>query len=85
MTLRLRCIRCGVLADLDPTDIDPGACAACRAKFWGMAHIGESYPRRAALWFRHLKHRDTHPTYNALAAALEAMESVPHGGLDAPL
>lgn len=82
MTLRLRCIRCGDLADLDPTDIDPGACARCRSKFWGFAHIHEPYPRRAALWFRHIKSRHTHPTYRALSAALEALESVPPGTLD---
>lgn len=84
MTLRLRCVRCGDWADIDPLSrFDSGVCGTCYAKFWGFEHLGTPYRRRLALWLRHRRNAERHPTYKALAAALEALESVPPGTLDA--
>lgn len=80
VTLRLRCVRCGDWTEMDPVD-GPITCLACCQKWASWRAKGLSYAQRAALWARHTKHLNRHPTYKALTAALDAMESTPHGGL----
>jgi hypothetical protein len=78
MSLRLRCIRCGDWDEMDPTDAYGwGLCIPCVGKF--------PFPDDTAgwrRWFRWMKGINGHPTQKALSAALEALESVPHGSLD---
>lgn len=70
MTLRLRCVRCGEWDEMDPTHTGNfGLCVRC----WHRV-----LPRFSRSW---QKGQDSHPTYRALTAALDAMEAVPHGSL----
>jgi recombinational DNA repair protein (RecF pathway) len=77
----LRCIRCGDWYQPEPDDpYEHGICLSCFSKWVAMEPSSTAWVRfgkrlnRAAVG---------HPTYKALAAALEALESVPHGILDA--
>jgi hypothetical protein len=84
MTLRLRCLRCGNLADLDPLASDEwGLCPRCYHKRPGLvARGGQWSGHRVAAWNRRWnKHYERHPTFKALSAALDALESTPHGTL----
>lgn len=88
MTLRLRCIRCGDLDDMEPMGepigcgvLASGWCRWCRLKFTMMRNRGVSWWRRHALMRRSMRNMESHPTYKALSAALDAMESTPPGTL----
>jgi recombinational DNA repair protein (RecF pathway) len=79
-TLRLRCIRCGDLYQPETDDpYEHGICLPCFSKWVEMEPGSAAWVRfgqrlnRAAMG---------HPTYKALAAALDVLESVPHGSLD---
>lgn len=79
MTLRLRCLRCGDLAEFDPVDSNYplGLCPECwyRKPYVG----GAAFLRWCDRWQKNMAR---HPTYKALTAALESLEEVPHGTLD---
>lgn len=81
MTLRLHCVRCGYLADLDPLATEPGVCDACLLKWDEWKGRGLAYPKRWAMWMKWQKNLLLHPTYKALSAALDAMESTEPGTL----
>lgn len=79
--LRLRCLRCGEYDEMDPNETYGwGLCSACWSK-----HPPPTIPRRGTLdsgpfyrWMdRWQKGMDRHPTYKALSAALDALESTP--------
>jgi hypothetical protein len=75
-SIRLRCLRCGDWAEMDPTATHSfGLCDPC----------GEWIRRRVRAWGRWVEapafHVRNHPTYKALSAALDALESTPHGTL----
>lgn len=81
MTLRLRCIRCGEWDDMDPcTEVAWGLCRRCWGKHPALGGSGSMQQ-----WRRHQKSWEHHPTFIALTAALEALESTPHGTLDTQL
>jgi hypothetical protein len=83
MTLRLRCVRCGDLADMEPTNTRTrGLCFRCSIE--GEALLAWDFrPGRFARWMaRWQKGQERHPTYKALSAALEKLEGTPHGTLD---
>jgi hypothetical protein len=83
--LRLRCIRWD---EMDPMGSPVGVgvlacgwCASCRRTFEDMRERGVSWWRRYALMRRSQRGMERHPTYKALSAALDALESTPHGTL----
>lgn len=81
MTLRLRCIRCGDWDEMDPlVYFTLGLCGTCTTRV--MAVWDSLEPSKLHRWcVRWRRDQERHPTYRALAAALDAMEATPHGTL----
>jgi hypothetical protein len=69
--LRLNCIRCGDMADMDPTDLRScGLCCLCNDK--ANALLVSRRPWRLFVFARRWqKNQERHPTYKALVAALD--------------
>jgi len=84
MTLRLRCLRCGDWAEMDPEETAGwGLCYGCYSMEPGLQVRHGKWDSGAnrrwnARWQRDM---ERHPTYKALSAALDALESTPHGTL----
>jgi hypothetical protein len=76
MTLRLRCIRCGEWDEMVAGDDACGLCLLC----WALRPRDPSSWRRRC-WLRWQKNQERHPTYRALSAAFDALQSVPPGTL----
>ena len=77
MTLRLRCLRCGDLDEMDPVDVYTwGLCFGCHRK--ALAVVGDASTRELDAFnrfhARYQKNASRHPTYKALTAALDAGE-----------
>jgi hypothetical protein len=84
MTLRLRCTRCGELDEMDPADVYTwGLCFGSHRK--ALATIGGASARELDAFnrfhARYQKNATNHPTFKALTAALDALETTPHGAL----
>jgi hypothetical protein len=73
MTLTLRCMRCGDLDDMDPL----WGWALCARCFYSRPRLRSVHVYRR--WLRWQKGQERHPTHKALTAALDALESAPHG------
>lgn len=87
MTLRLPCLRCGDIFDTDSLDpYMPDICQSCFSKGLAVLNGRPHEPLQHARFYRwcarYQKNAANHPTTLALTAALEALESVPHGSLD---
>ena len=81
MTLRLPCVRCGALDEMDPCALRFGVCRRCCEKWYTWRARGLSFWKRHAMWKRHYRNMETHPTTKALRAAIEALEAVEPGTL----
>lgn len=85
MTLRLRCVRCGDWDEMEPDQMYGWAlCSSCWRKASEVLDSGIDEKRVRAfhrLMDRWQRNVESHPTYRALTAALDALEAVPHGSL----